>query len=206
MILHKVEQGTPAWLELRLGIPTASEFDAIISPLWKVRTGEGVKTYLYRKIVEKVCRHLDEDFGGGFAMEQGSILEHEATPWFEFTHDMQIQRVGFCTTDDGRVGCSPDGLIGEDGGIEIKCPLPHTHLKYLMAGTLPPEYAAQVHGSMFVTGRSWWKFVSYSRKFPALVLHVERDEKIIEAMREALDGFLKSFDEQMEHLAKLSKQ
>jgi hypothetical protein len=136
-------------------------------------------------------------------MEQGSILEHEAIPWFEFAHDVAIDRVGFCTTDDGRAGCSPDGLIGEDGGIEMKCPLPHTHLKYLLAGTLPADYAAQVHGSMYVTGRKWWMFVSYSRKFPALVIRVERDEKIQEAIKTALDGFNALFDAQMERIAKL---
>jgi hypothetical protein len=204
MKIHNCEQGSEAWLTLRLGIPTASEFDAIISPLWKQRTGEGVKTYLCRKIVEKVCRHIDEDFGGSFSMEQGHILEHEARPWFEFAHDLKIEKVGFCTTDDGRIGCSPDGLIGEDGGIEIKCPLPHTHLKYLMAGTLPPEYAAQVHGSMYVTGRSWWRFLSYSRQFPPLLLRVERDEKVQQAIGEALDAFLKDFDAQMERLSQLS--
>lgn len=201
MKLHNVQQGTPEWLELRLGLPTASEFHNLITPLWKTKTGEGPNTYLCRKIVEKVCRHIDEDFGGGFAMEQGFILEHEAIPWFEFAHDVAVERVGFCTTDDGRVGCSPDGLIGEDGGIEMKCPLPHTHLKYLLAGTLPADYAAQVHGSMYVTGRPWWMFVSYSRKFPALVIKVERDEKIQAAIHEALTGFLKSFDTQMAKLA-----
>lgn len=203
MKLHNVQQGSQEWLELRLGIPTASEFNALISPTWKVREGEGPHTYLCRKIVEKVCRHIDEDFGGNFAVEQGSILEGEAIPWFEFAHDVAIDRVGFCTTDDGRAGCSPDGLIGEDGGIEVKCPLPHTHLKYLLAGTLPADYAAQVHGSMYVTGRKWWKFVSYSRKFPALVLHVDRDEKIQEAIKAALDGFNALFDAQMERIAKL---
>jgi hypothetical protein len=201
--LHDVQQGTPEWLELRLGIPTASEFDSIISPTWKTRTGDGPNTYLCRKIVEKVCGHIDENHGSGFAMEQGSILEHEAVPWFEFEYGVKIQRVGFCTTDDGRVGCSPDGLIGQDGGIEIKCPLPHTHLKYLMAGVLPPDYAAQVHGSMFVTGRSWWHFVSCHRKFPALVLKVERDEKIQAAIGAALTEFNAAFDKQMAKLKKI---
>lgn len=203
MKLHDCIQGSPEWFELRLGIPTASELDAIISPTWKVRTGEGPHTYLCRKIVEKVCRHIDENQGGGFAQEQGSILEHEAIPWFEFAHEEKVQRVGFCTTDDGRAGCSPDGLIGEDGGIEIKCPLPHTHLKYLLDGKLPADYAAQVHGSMYVTGRKFWKFVSYSRKFPALVLHIERDEKIQTSIGEALKSFHASFDAQMRQLSLL---
>lgn len=203
MKIHDVQQGTPEWLALRLGIPTASEFDAIISPTWQTRKGDGPQTYLCRKIVEKVCKHIDENMGSSFAMEQGQILEHEAIPWYEFTYDTKIDRVGFCTTDDGRAGCSPDGLIGEDGGIEIKCPQPHIHLGYLIDGKLPSQYAAQVHGSMYVTGRPYWKFVSYSRKLPPLVLHVERDEKIQAAIREALTAFLARLDEQMTKLETL---
>lgn len=193
MKLHAVKQGSPEWLALRLGIPTASEFDALISPEWKVRTGAMPNTYLYRKVAERALGFSLND-ASSFAMEQGSILENEARPFFEFTYDMPVQTVGFATTDDGRVGCSPDGLIGEDGGLEIKCPSPQVHLRYLMEGKLPAEYAAQVHGSMFVTGRRWWKFLSYSRQFPALVVHVERDEAIQSALRAALDGFLVKFD------------
>lgn len=191
MKIHDVKQGSPQWSTLRLGIPTASEFDALISPEWKIRTGQGPQTYLYQKLTEKLLGFATE--ASSFAMEQGSILEHEAVPWFEFTHDTQVKRVGFCTTDDGRFGCSPDGLLGEDGGIEIKCPQPATHLRYLMEGVVPKEYLAQVHGSMWVTGRSWWKFASYSRQFPPMVLHVNRDEEIMDTMDQALENFSSKF-------------
>lgn len=186
-------QGSPEWHASRLGIPTASEFDSIISPNWVTRYGEGPKTYLYTKICEKVLGFAQDECGS-WAMGQGSILETECIPWFEFAHDIKIDRVGFCTTDDGRVGCSPDGLIGEDGGIEAKCPQPKTHLKYLMEGKLPLEYATQVHGGMYVTGRKWWKFVSYSRQFPALVLHIDRDEEIQRRIGDTLEDFLGRFD------------
>lgn len=192
MKIHDVEQGSGPWLALRLGIPTASEFDSLITPEWKVRTGQGPTNYLYTKLCEKFMGAF-ADSGSSFAMGQGSILEHEAIPWYEFAEGVRVRRVGFCTTDDGRIGCSPDGLIGEEGGIEIKCPQPVTHLRYYFEGILPKEHAAQVHGNMFVTGRKWWKFVSYSRQFPQLVIHVERDERIQKAIGDALAQFLEAF-------------
>lgn len=194
MKIHDVQQGSGPWLALRLAIPTASEFDQLVTPLWKIKTGEAPKSYLYQKICEKFMGAF-ADGGSSFAMGQGSIMEHEALPWFSFTHDTPVQRVGFVTTDDGRVGCSPDGLIGEDGGIEIKCPAATTHLRYWVEGVLPKEHAAQVHGSMYVTGRKWWNFLSYSRQFPAFLIRVERDEAIQDAIHEAVTGFLRDYDE-----------
>lgn len=192
MKIVKCKQGDSDWIQARLGIPTASEFDALVTPKWEQRTGQGPLTYLYNKIAERLLGFSPD--ASSFHMEQGSILENEAIPWFAFTHDMNVERVGFCTTDDGRIGCSPDGLIGEDGGLEVKCPSPAMHLKYLMEGGVPAQYLAQVHGSMLVTGRRWWKFVSYSRQFPALVVHVDRDAEIQTTLKYALDTFLKRFD------------
>lgn len=192
MKVHDCKQGSPEWHALRLGIPTASEFDALITPEWKIRTGAGPETYLYSKLCEKVLGFAPE--AGAWAMEQGVILEQEARPFFEFTRETPVRVVGFCTTDDGRIGCSPDGLIGNNGGIEIKCPQPHTHLRYLLQGTLPKEYAAQVHGSMLVAGRDWWYFMSYSRQFPPLILRVERDERICHQIGNSLEQFLEKFD------------
>ncbi len=194
MKIHDVQQGSGPWLALRLGLPTASEFDQLITPLWKIKTGEAPKSYLYQKICEKFMGAF-ADGGSSFAMQNGSIMEHEAIPWFSFTHELPVQRVGFCTTDDGRIGCSPDGLIGDDGGIEVKCPSPTTHLRYWVEGVLPKEHAAQVHGSMYVTGRKWWYFLSYSRQFPAVVIRVERDEEIQARIHEALTLFLHDYDQ-----------
>lgn len=193
MKTHDVKQGSPEWLALRLGIPTASEFDSLISPEWKARTGEGPRTYLYEKVCAKILGFAPE--ASSWAMEQGSLLENEAIPYFEFTTGIKVDRVGFCTTDDGRIGCSPDGLIGDDGGIEAKCPQPAHHLRYLAEGVVPKAYLAQVHGSMYVTGRPWWYFLSYSRQFPALVLRVERDPVIQDAIHAAIQPFLARFDE-----------
>jgi hypothetical protein len=107
----------------------------------------------------------------------------------------KVERVGFCATDDGRCGASPDGLLGDDNGLEIKCPAPHTHLKYLTAGVVPPEYRLQVQTCMYVTGRSAWTFVSYSRFFPPLIVHAHRDPKAQEAIGAALDIFWNRYHE-----------
>ncbi len=205
MKTHDCKQGSEEWLRLRLGIPTASEFDNLVTPEWKVRTGQTPETYMLKKVAEKAMGAPLLSYASG-AMEQGVILESEAVAWYEFAHGATIERPGFCTTDDGRIGCSPDGLLGADGGIEIKCPEPHTHLKYLLAGAVPKEYMAQVQGSIYVTGRAWWDFVSYSRHFPPLVVRVPRDEKAQAALGECLPKFLSDFDSAIARIALLSPQ
>lgn len=204
MIVHReFAQNSLQWLTARAGIPTASEFNQLLTPKFEIRTGEMPKTYLARKLAEYWLGGPLPGFGT-LDMEFGQILEQEAKPWFALEYDLQIESVGFVTTDDGRVGCSPDGLITDSNGIEIKCPEPQTHCKYLLAGTLPPDYAAQVHGAMYVTGGSHWYFVSYRRRFPALVLLVERDEKIQEAIDSALGEFLARFETAKERLIELN--
>lgn len=204
MITHTdFKQNSVEWKLARAGIPTASEFDALVSPEFKIRTGEGPKTYLAKKIAE-AWQGGPLDSYTGFDMDQGHILEEEAIPWFEFQYNIPVQKVAFITTDDKRIGCSPDGLLGEDSGLEIKCPTAHIHTSYVLKGTLPKDYAAQVHGAMFVTGRKQWQFVSYRRNFPALVLTVERDEEIQERLAEALESFLEQFDHEMERMTEIN--
>jgi YqaJ-like viral recombinase domain len=186
------KQGTSQWAFARAGVVTASEFDNIVTPSFAPRDGKTVETYLYTKLAER-CMGCPLEQYGGSVMQQGTLLEVEALPFFEFTYGVKLQKVGFITTDDGRLGCSPDALT-EDGGLEAKCPQPPAAAKYLLEGVLPPQYAAQVHGSMLVTGRSHWKFLSYSRQFPAFVLRVDRDEGIQTKLRAALDAFLARFD------------
>jgi len=209
MKISNVEQGTPEWKALRLGIPTASDFDKLITPTRKPREGEGRITYLLEKLAERALGYSQDELKpqGSWAMDQGQIVEKIARPWFEFTYDTKVQTVGFCTTDDGKIGCSPDGLIGEDGGIEIKSPQPGNHLKYLFAGNeVPRDYLAQVHGSMYVTGRKWWTFVSYSRQFPCLVVRVARDEAWIAALDTVLRSFVADLDSATARLKELTEK
>lgn len=197
------QQGSQTWLDTRAGLPTASDFDCLVTPLGKVKTGEGPKSYLAKKVAEAWQGGPLLEFNS-WDMEAGQILEEEARPWAEIHFGCDIQRVGFITTDDGKIGCSPDGLIGDDSGIEIKCPKVETHVGYLLNGELPADYVAQVQGSMFVTGFKTWKFMSYRRRFPNLVLTIERDEKFMDALSEALDAFYEKFEASMARMEEIN--
>lgn len=206
MKIIPVKQGTTEWLTARAGIFTASELDNLITPTWKARTGETRANYILRKVAERCVGYALDQSVGSWAVDQGVILEQEAIPWMEFTHDVKVDRVGFVTSDCGRIGCSPDGLIGEDGGIEIKCPQPPAHVKYLLSGGVPSDYLAQVHGSLYVTGRRWWKFLSYSRALPPVLVHVERDEEIMAKIDAVMQEALAEFDEKLTRLRALKAE
>lgn len=203
MKIIPVEQGSVEWHMARAGIPTASEFDKLLTPEFEIRKGDMPKSYLAKKVAEAWIGGPILGFSG-FGMEQGQMLEPEARSRIAFEYEMEIDTVGFITTDDGRIGCSPDGLIGDDCGVEIKCPNIDTHVGYLLKGGLPKDYAAQVHGSMYVTGRKEWKFVSYRRRLPALVLTIERNEEIQEQINTALNNFLRAFDTAMARLEEIN--
>lgn len=200
MKIHDVDQNTEEWLRLRMGRVTASELDNIISPTWEIRKGKMPQTYLHSKAAEAYIGKPDLGFQS-WETEQGQLLEMESRKWYCFQFSKErLRQVGFVEGDDGRSGCSPDGLIGDDGGLELKNPQQKAHVGYLLGGTLPAEYAAQVHGSMLITGRKWWRFVSYHRRLPKFILHVKRDEKICATIRDALAAFYKRFDEAMAKL------
>jgi hypothetical protein len=207
MKIHDCKQGELAWAKLHFGIPTASGLDNLLTPEFELRKGELPKTYVFKKVAEKLQgRPLIDLSASSFMLEQGMIVEEEARPWYALEYDKKIKQVGFITTDDGRFGCSPDGLIeGEDFGLEIKSPAAHTHVKYLVNGALPKEYACQVMGSLFATGFKKWIFVSYRRGFPALVLEIHRDEKAMSMIRAAINQFHADFDRAMERISNITK-
>jgi hypothetical protein len=194
-------QGDAEWLACRVGKVTASEMHNLVTPKFAIKKGDGPTTYLYKKLAE-AYRGCPLPGFSAWSTEQGEELEDEARKWFAFEYGdtERIQRVGFIEHDDGRCGCSPDALLGDEGGLELKCPEPTNHVRYLLDGVLPDDYAAQVHMSMYVTGRPWWKFVSYRRKFPAFVLKVQRDERICAVIADALAQFYDRFDAAIQKL------
>jgi hypothetical protein len=198
MKVHReMQQGSLDWLELRAGIVTASEADQLVTPKFKIRTGEMVRTLLATKLAEKWLGPLPAF--GSWATEQGQLLEETAIPAYELEYGEQVEKVGFITADDGRSGCSPDGLL-PNCGIEVKSLQPVHHIKCLMDGGLPDDYAPQVHFSMMVTGFEQWKFFAYSRRLPHLLVTVQRDEAIQSVLADALDVFLKTFDAEWQRL------
>lgn len=188
------QQRSVEWGKLHLGRPTASGFGELMDTKFNARDGATPKTYLYKRLAEKLTGEMLPGFAGNWNTESGTILEEEARPFFELTYGFDVQQVGFIIGDDERCGCSPDGLIGDDAGLEIKCPLAETHLRYLDGGKVPNEYLAQVHGSLFVTNRRTWHFLSYCRNLEPFHIVVERDEAIMAKIAKVLAQFYDDFD------------
>lgn len=186
MIVLDCEQGSQEWLEARLGIPTASEFDKIITGTGK--PSSQASTYMNKLLAEWMT-------GKSNGMEQtdwmqrGNELEADARMLYTLTTDIEVETVGLVYKDDRKlVSCSPDGL--SEGGLELKCPAPHTHVEYLLSGKIPTKYIPQVQGAMYITDRQWWDFMSYHPEMPPLLVRVERNDKYIDALDLALSGFI----------------
>ena len=182
-----VQQGTDEWLHSRMGKPTASVFDKIITKTGKLSASS--EEIINRAVAELIMGEPDETFQSD-AMARGNALESDALDFFNFTYGYEFKAVGFCEALDAtgnplEFGCSPDALDEDQRiGLELKCPLAHTHLAYLAAGKLPNKYYQQVQGSMLVTGYDKWIFGSYHPSFKGLHVVVERDEDYIEKMKE----------------------
>jgi len=183
------EQGTPEWLTARLGVPTASEFDSIITPK-KGDLAAAHETYINQLLDEQIRRDAERSFKGNADTDRGHELEPDARALYSFIRDVEPQQAGFILRDDGMAGCSPDSLVNDDGGLEIKCPDGPMHVGYLRAGTLPDKYKPQVHGCLIITGRQWWDFMSYCPGHKPLIIRVVPDDYTAK-LAKLLDGFVK---------------
>lgn len=181
-------QYSPEWWAVRRGVPTASEFSRILTPA-KWQYAAGAETYA----CELVGQHYDLTYGevteyATAAMRNGTIMEPEARRYYSLQTGTDVRQVGFCLTDCGRFGCSPDGLVGDDGGLELKHPLPATQVKWLYAGIVPAEYLAQIQGALLITQRKWWDFLSYYPGMEPLLVRVKPDDRTL-LLAEALEKF-----------------
>ena len=198
MIIWEGEQGSEEWLKARLGIPTASEFDKIMTTKGAISTQR--QKLIYRLAGERLTGIVPTNYASA-AMQRGTELEPEARAFFELITGHRVDLVGLCYKDEKRdTGCSPDGLIGEDEGVEIKCPNVETHIEYMVKGVLPTAYLQQVQGSLFVTGRKRWHFFSYYPSMKPFHLIVERDELWIAQFSKILADFNKELDETYKQL------
>ncbi|NQE62908.1 lambda exonuclease family protein [Caulobacter sp. RHG1] len=190
-------QGTPEWKALRLGRVTASRVADVLA---KGKSGPSASrgNYAAQLISERLTGVAAEGFKSA-AMDWGNEKEAEARSLYEFLTEAEIAEVGF--VDHPRIamsGASPDGLVGDDGLIEIKCPNTSTHIDTLISGTIPTKYQIQMNWQMACTGRAWCDFVSYDPRLPAdmrkFVKRFPRDEiRIAETERE-VRAFLAEVD------------
>ena len=188
MITHDVVQGSEEWRRLRMGVPTASEFHRILTPGGK--PSASAEKYLFELLGELLMARPMEKPTYPW-MQRGNDLEADAANWYELQCDTETRVVGFCTTDDGTIGASPDRLVSDDGLLELKCPAPDTHVRYLLFPSkgVDGDYKVQVQGQLYVTERKWCDVVSYHPELPSVIVRVERDEEYIAKLDAALHAF-----------------
>lgn len=191
MIVIDCQQGSVEWLEARLGIPTASRFDNILTPK-KMTLAAGRTSYMHELIAERMLG-APLDAADTVWMERGRDMEPEAVAWYEFHRGIDTEPVGFVMRDDRNVGCSPDRLVGTDGGLEVKCRGPKNHVACLLGDE--PALWTQVQGNLWITERQWWDVLGYHEDLPPVLIRVERDEKAIKAIASAVSEFTKELAE-----------
>lgn len=195
MKIHaNVIQGSDDWMALRLGIPTASSFAKILTAGGKRSSQQ--EDYLNALLAERMVGAPADDPTSW--MQRGSRIEDEARAWYTFQTGLEVQRVGFIEDEfgglqgRGRFGCSPDGLIGDEGMLELKCPSAKVHVGYLR-GDIRTVYRPQLQGQLYVAERRWVDTVSYCPGFPppldAVRMRTEIDDEYVAELDRELGVF-----------------
>lgn len=200
---RKVEQGSDEWRALRLGHVTASNVADVMA---KGKSGEAVTRKKYKvKLLAERLTGASQDFYTNAAMEWGVEQEPYARMAYEVANDVLVDKTGFWPHETIKwVGVSPDGLVGSDGLVEIKCPNTTTHLDYILDDKVPSDYYKQIQCQLWVTGRSWCDFISFDPRLPQrnqlFVKRCFRDETLMVEMEAEIREFLQEIEYLIEQL------
>ena len=199
-----IEQGSEQWHALRAGIPTASEFDKLVTGTGKPSTQ--ITGYAATLAAESYAGRPLDRWQGNAATERGHEFEPEARADYEFTNDVEAVQVGFITNYGA--GCSPDSLIGDDGVLEIKCQLAKGYVETLAYWNkhkrCPPGYIPQTQGQLLICDRDWVDLLFYHPDPKLwecrLTIRMGRDEAYIRALLQGIKAVLAERDELVEML------
>jgi len=183
MQIHQLDQGTPEWFEVRKGKMTASHSQAIGN------AGKGLDTYIFEILAEKFSSGEKANYSNEH-MERGKELEGQARAMYELQNNVTVVQVGFIEMDQC-VGCSPDGLVNEDGGCEIKCHDDVKHTKMLINGAseIDSGYIWQCQMNMLITDRKWWDLIFYNPNFKRtlIIFRIQPDPVKMDALRKGFE-------------------
>lgn len=189
----KCTQGSAEWLEVRRGKITASRIADVLAVLKKGGEGADRRNYRIEQIAERLSGRSEDHYVSP-EMEWGTEFEPIARSAYEIATESMVDTVGFVlhpTFDFA--GSSPDGLVGDDGGLELKCPKTTTHIKWLMDGKVPEEHQAQCLWHMTCCERKWWDFMSFDPRLPdglkIFIARMERDDERIAAIESEVARF-----------------
>ncbi len=202
-IIGTCEQGSAEWLSMRLGKVTASRVKDVLSKGRGKAPSKAAESYMMELIAE-VLTGESKPFFENDAMRWGTETEPQARSMYEVNNGfVSVKEVAFVEHSD-QVGISPDGLVGEDGLLEIKCPNTTTQLKRALSDDYSADYKAQIQMQLWVTERQWCDFVSFDPRLDCaagyLQQRVERDEEYIEEMKIKVYAFVKKMNELIKQL------
>lgn len=212
MKLIECDQGTPEWKAARVGIPTASEFSKLVT---NTKDAEGnykpsssLQGYAANLAAELFAGKTLDHFDGNTWMDRGKDGEQEAAELYAFTTDRNVQAVGFITNDDGACGCSPDRLVDDDGGLEIKMLKAENHVAMVSYfekhKRAEPKYTQQVQGALWITGRAWWEQLFWHPDLPPLVIRQTPDLAMFRALDIGVKAVIAERDLQLASLRRQS--
>ena len=194
-----MEQRTEEWFAARCGKVTASRIADLMA---KTKSGWGASraNYMAQLIAERLTNTVADSYTNA-AMQWGTDVEPQARAGYEFIHDVTVEEVAFVPHPTLEAGASPDGLVGADGLVEIKCPNTATHIDTLLNEKIPAKYVDQMQWQMACTGRRWCDFVSFDPRMPAdlqmWVNRVDRDDERITEIETAVTDFLNELEEKV---------
>lgn len=188
MLIHDIEQRSEAWMKIRCGMPTASEFSKLITS--KGDVSKSLTGYAHTLAAELYAGRPIDEFQATAYMERGREMEAQAISFYTFMKDAEVAPVGFITDDFKAEGCSPDGLVGDDGMVEVKCLKAANHVATVLFhqkhGRCPTDYVQQTQGQLMIAGRAWCDLIFFHPDLPLLVIRQEPDAAIHAALRKAL--------------------
>ena len=205
--MDSLEQRSDEWFKIRCGKVTASRVSDVIA---KTKSGWGASraNYMAQLIAERLTGEVADSYTNS-AMQWGTDHEDEARTAYEFYQNENVQEIGFVKHQKLESGASPDGLVGKDGLIEIKCPNTATHIQTLLDQKIPKKYETQMLWQMECTGRKWCDFVSYDPRMPEnlklFVKRFERDDERLDEIRTMVADFIGELEDKLTQLKKLEK-
>jgi len=206
MIIHEMQQQTNEWFAVRLGKITASCF-AIATAKGRDGGPSSPRAELITDLVTERITRKPRKSKQTPSMKRGTEIEQEAREYYEALNGVEVRQVGFIERDED-IGCSPDGLVGDKGMLEIKCPDSKTHIRYIREKRLPTAYVKQVQGNLWVAERDWIDFMSFDPRVSqrvSFIVRVYRDEAVIKELHIGLVMFLNALTEELaETIALLS--
>ena len=199
MMFENIEQQTPEWYEVKIGKVGASRLSDVMAEGKNGKPSATRANYMYELLTARLTGEYQQTYQSP-EMLRGIELEAEARRQYEIVTFNEVKKIGWIAHPEiDMCGCSPDGLVDDDGLIEIKCPNTKTHLETVLHGKIARSYMLQMQWQMECSGREWCDFVSYDPRLPEniqmCIIRVDKKQEVIDSIKTAVQAFLSELAE-----------